>query len=510
MKTRKSARVRTKFDWSKIDPHEFESIIASCFSKLGYSIFQTKCSVDGGVDVIADKFDEATRSWLRFVIQVKRYSSPINVEKVRELNGVLDDFNAVKGILIGTSGFTKASKEFEKNHSSRVALWNENSLLKLLKAADLLDPEGALRKVDDPNLKSNRRSLICIVLRENRPTPLNAEAISESLRNRHKVVVPERTIKEDLTELSEHGDIIELEGGLYTARVLDVELKDICDHLAKEVPSWDFHFDERDLIDYVAKRFRIPLAYVQGYMQDTITDMMSLMKRQGILCEIGNRYFTEKGLESFRNIRLSKEQMRTNLLEFLKLSERDMKKPITKIVEMNKPITLLDKENPKKKIITFKQILPLKCTCGAFTFEIHENISLLVVPSSLKPKREEFRVGHQVIQGMAPENVLELLECSSEYVQRLKKLIADYKIGHDGASCVEFNVEHMLAILHVDLNLNEKSTIKEMIDRVVDESDRFQSFLIDLNENLPSYGSPKPLRTSLTVKVTIGKRKTSH
>ena len=203
--------------------------------------------------------------------------------------------------------------------------------------------------------------------------------------------------------------------------------------------------------------------------------------------------------------------MRKNLLKFLKMSKNDLKKPITSIIEMNKPITLLDKENPKKKINTFKQISPYKCACGAFSLVLSESISLLVVPSSLKPKREKTKVGHRVIKCVSPETVVDLLECSSEYVKRLTKLVADYKIGRDGVSGINVHVDSMFADFDIDLGLDEKSTIKEMIDKVVHESDRFQSFLIDLNEYLPGYGSPRPIKTSLTVKITPSKtRKHAH
>lgn len=324
-------------DWEKIEPHEFESIIAGCFSKLGYSVYQTRLGPDGGVDVIADKFDDGTRSWLRFVIQVKRYKSPVAVTKVRELNGILEDFEAVKGILIGTKGFTQKAVDFEKKHASRLSLWGEEELLKLLKAANLLDSEGMLRKVDDPNIKVNRRNLICIVLRESRPKALKAEHILESLRSHHKVLVPERTIKQDLIELAEAGDIVELEPNVFCARVLDVEVENICGNLMKEIPEWDVHFDEGDISDHINKRYGIPALYVQEYMQDSIGEIIKALKAKGILSQIGDRYFTAKGLERFRNERLTKKQMRTNLIEFFKIGDSDLEKPISSFCQMNKP-----------------------------------------------------------------------------------------------------------------------------------------------------------------------------
>lgn len=500
----RSERSLVKIKWSEIDPHELEFFVSECFSKLGYSVIQTKLTVDGGVDVIADKFDEATRSWLRFVIQVKRHDAPIGVGKVRELNGVLDDFKAVKGILIGTGGFTRSAKDFERDHIERVSLWDASALVKLLRAANLIDPEGNIRKPTDPNLKSNRRNSICMMLQESRPACMNSEEIAEMLRKHHRVTVPIKVIEVDLAELSERGDVIELKEGLYHARILEAEIQEICTQLRKGIFRWDFHFSESDISDYVAKNYKISCEYVQRFMQDSLGEILNSLKKSGLLYQFGDRYLTEQGLENFRNIRLSKNEMRKNLVEFFGFTDKDLKKPISSLITVNEAITLLDEKDPQKKICAFNQILPFKCTgCGRFTFEAIEVISLMVVPSSLKIEFLEIRMAHSRLQSLKPDNVVEIMKCSWLYVERMKELIDSYEIGKDGVSAFSFHVDDVVFVL--DLNLKEESTLEEMIDSIVRESHRFQSFLIDLNQHIPGYGLPRPTRIGLIERIVPAK-----
>lgn len=496
-----------KIEWSKIDPHELEFLIGECFSKLGYSIVQTKLTVDGGVDVIADKFDEVTRTWLRFVIQVKRHKAPIGVSKVRELNGILNDFKAVKGILIGVAGFTKAAKDFERAHLEQVSLWDARALLKLLEAANLIDSEGNFRKTTDPNLKSNRWNFICMMLRESRPNLMNSAEITEALRRRHRVTVPVNIIESDLIELAERGDIIELEDGLYHARMLEAEVEEICAAVAKEIQKWDFHFDKGDVAEYVAKSYKISLTYVLRFMRDNLIEIINKLKRDGLLFQIDVRYFTERGLENFRNIRLSKKEMKENLIEFFGISNKDWEKPITSIIAVNKPITFLDKKNPRKKIIAFKQILPFKCPhCGRFSLEIMELIPLIVVPSSLKVEQIEVGTEHTKFMSLNPGDVIEILKCSSLYVKRLRELVDNYNIGQDDVSAIAFKANSALFV--IDLKLKEKNTVREMINNIIRESYRFQNFLTDLNQSLPGFGFPRQVARGLITKVSPAEEKT--
>jgi restriction system protein len=93
-----------------MSPGDFEHLIANLFTSMGFKTGTTRLSNDGGVDVIA--FDERPLMGGKIIIQAKRYRNTVDVESVRALYGVMQDEGATKGILVTTSSFGKASREF--------------------------------------------------------------------------------------------------------------------------------------------------------------------------------------------------------------------------------------------------------------------------------------------------------------------------------------------------------------------------------------------------------------
>lgn len=112
----------------EMSPADFEHLISNLFSQIGYKTGTTQISRDGGVDVIA--FDERPIVGGKIVIQAKRYRNTVGVESVRALYGVMQDEGATKGVLVTTSSFGAASRDFAKNKP--VELIDGNHLLYLL------------------------------------------------------------------------------------------------------------------------------------------------------------------------------------------------------------------------------------------------------------------------------------------------------------------------------------------------------------------------------------------
>ncbi len=111
-----------------MSPGDFEHLIANLFSEMGFKTGTTRISRDGGIDVIA--FDERPLVGGKIVIQAKRYRNVVGVESVRALYGVMQDEGATKGILVTTSHFGKASREFVKDKP--IELMDGNLLLHYL------------------------------------------------------------------------------------------------------------------------------------------------------------------------------------------------------------------------------------------------------------------------------------------------------------------------------------------------------------------------------------------
>ncbi|WP_007519805.1 restriction endonuclease [Pseudofrankia saprophytica] len=101
---------RAPLDLLAMDPYDFEQLVANLFTKMGYNTQRTGRSGDGGVDVEV-RSDDALASGL-IVISVKRLKRTVAAHYVRELAGTVHDRDAIKGILVTTSGFGPSSWEF--------------------------------------------------------------------------------------------------------------------------------------------------------------------------------------------------------------------------------------------------------------------------------------------------------------------------------------------------------------------------------------------------------------
>lgn len=93
-----------------ISPRDFEHLVERLYSHMGYETELTPAQKDGGRDVIAWKADTGERE--RLLIECKRYSDVIGVEIVRNLNGVVADEKANKGVLVSSARFTEDAYTF--------------------------------------------------------------------------------------------------------------------------------------------------------------------------------------------------------------------------------------------------------------------------------------------------------------------------------------------------------------------------------------------------------------
>jgi restriction system protein len=92
--------------------HLVRELFEHYFSSVGAEVKVTKASRDGGIDAVA--FDPDPIRGGKFIIQAKRYNHVVPISAVRELNGIMGDEGAVKGILVTTSYYGNDSREFAK------------------------------------------------------------------------------------------------------------------------------------------------------------------------------------------------------------------------------------------------------------------------------------------------------------------------------------------------------------------------------------------------------------
>jgi restriction system protein len=115
-----------------MNPFKFEELIKFLLEEMGYTGVETTSPTnDKGVDVVANI--ELGISSVREVVQVKRHKGNINRRVLDQLRGSLHRFNAVRGTIITTGGFSKGTAEaaFERG-AAPITLIDGDKLLDLL------------------------------------------------------------------------------------------------------------------------------------------------------------------------------------------------------------------------------------------------------------------------------------------------------------------------------------------------------------------------------------------
>lgn len=95
----------------KLDPAEFEHLVADIWERRGWHTQVTKQSGDKGVDVIARRYEPIEET---HVIQAKRYdpnSSKVEPSDVREYRSLIELEDADAVTIVTTSSFTKSARE---------------------------------------------------------------------------------------------------------------------------------------------------------------------------------------------------------------------------------------------------------------------------------------------------------------------------------------------------------------------------------------------------------------
>lgn len=102
----------------KIDPYNFEKLVAYLFKNMGYKPEVTNRSRDDGVDVVLklEKFGLSHR-WL---VQAKRYSTTVSVKEIREYSSLRYQGNVDGVIVVTTDEFTDEAKKEASKHNVKL------------------------------------------------------------------------------------------------------------------------------------------------------------------------------------------------------------------------------------------------------------------------------------------------------------------------------------------------------------------------------------------------------
>jgi len=116
-------------DFSSMSGIEFEHYVKELLEKKGWSVETTPPTRDGGIDLVASQM-VVTEGEATVYIQSKNHGSPIGVEVVRQLKGVLPEKKpGCHGIVICPSGFSPDARSFARDRG--IILWERKHLFKL-------------------------------------------------------------------------------------------------------------------------------------------------------------------------------------------------------------------------------------------------------------------------------------------------------------------------------------------------------------------------------------------
>lgn len=132
-----------------------ERVIAELFEGIGFNVTLTRCSKDGGKDIILEyKIGNSTKS---YIIEIKHWKSKIKVNKnsVKRFTQIVVNENREKGLMISTFGYTRNYYESLTEHElKKVCFGTRNKIVDLCKTYEKirggiwvpLDLEGEFTK----------------------------------------------------------------------------------------------------------------------------------------------------------------------------------------------------------------------------------------------------------------------------------------------------------------------------------------------------------------------------
>lgn len=111
--------------------HRLSVLIGALLETEGYRVVVSPPGADGGVDILAGKgplgFDPP-----RLVVQVKSQDAAVDVSVLRELQGVMSQFNASQGLLVAWGGVTKALNREAQRLFFAIRIWDSGDIIRTL------------------------------------------------------------------------------------------------------------------------------------------------------------------------------------------------------------------------------------------------------------------------------------------------------------------------------------------------------------------------------------------
>ena len=125
-------RNRTLKKLKRLSWDDFEFLTMELFSNMGWKVLgNEKKGADGGVDIWMQKVS-FTKKNISAIVQCKRYDDAlVTIKVIREMYGLMHEYDAHEVYIVTTSRFTKDCYSFTEE--KKITLIDGESLVKLIK-----------------------------------------------------------------------------------------------------------------------------------------------------------------------------------------------------------------------------------------------------------------------------------------------------------------------------------------------------------------------------------------
>jgi hypothetical protein len=461
----------------------------------------TQKSSDGGVDVITDRFDPNLKTWIRTVIQVKRYKTNIGISPIRELNGVLSNHNASFGCLVTLSGFKRGVKETAMKDFPKISLLSGPEFKELLKKSCLIDSDDTILFIDNPNLEKNVKKSILNFLRNSKPKIISIKSILEHLKEVCFVTISDNSIEECIQRLKEIGEVISIENG-FQVPPKPSEIQIIHSKLPRIIETLDYFFSKDDVNSIVERFFVINRIVVDRYLKISIGEILSKLLKKDVIRYVNENLFgAKRAIDNFRISSLDTEVIRENVKKIIGYKESDSELLVKNskfypTKEDQKVISGVDKSG--KKILPFLQLVFFKCpNCSKLHISIFDIIVLYVTTSEIEFKLNDLKDDYSHVEFV--EGISNRFELSSIFTKKFYDCFEKY-FGDIKTASYKINRSRPDVLIQIILDINEDSTMKDFCDKFASISDKFQRFSNELFGPVKNFGKPSQVYHATTKK----------
>lgn len=118
-----------RFISQRFKGHRFTDLVAAVLSAQGFKVRVAPEGPDGGVDILAGSGELGFHE-PRIAVQVKSGDAPVDIKAVRELQGVMKNFQASQGLFVSWGGFKSSVSKEVARLFFEIRLWGPDDLMR--------------------------------------------------------------------------------------------------------------------------------------------------------------------------------------------------------------------------------------------------------------------------------------------------------------------------------------------------------------------------------------------